>query len=329
MRTVTKIGLAAAALGTGAAYMRFRAEMASILECVTKGGRIAETSAGPIEYAESGSGFPALVIHGAGGGYDQGLLVGRTLPSGFRVIAPSRFGYLGTPLPADPSPPAQADAHVALLEELHVDRAVVVGISAGAPSAVELAVRHPARVHALVLLVPRGYAPERTGELQETFSNSAVLNVIMSGADFGYWTALHVARRSVVQFLGVPPDVEARAAPSERARVDEIMRSVLPISRRVAGIRGDSVKLQPSQLERITAPTLIVTTRDDLYATLPAAQFMADRINGARLVALDDGGHLFVGRQAEVDRVVGDFLREHAAEGVSGTPHAPPPRRFH
>lgn len=329
MRPLTKIGLAAAALGTGAAYMRFRAEMASILECITKGGRIADTRAGPVEYAERGSGFPALVIHGAGGGYDQGLLIGRTLPADYRVIAPSRFGYLGTPLPADASPRAQADAHAALLQELEVERAVVVGISAGAPSAVELAVRHPDKVQTLVLLVPRGYAPERTGVLPASLSNSAVLNVIMSGADFAYWSALRLARRAVVQFLGVPPEVEARASPSERARVDEIMRSVLPISRRVTGIQGDSLELQPSELERITAPTLIVTTRDDLFATLPAARFMADRIDGARLVVLDDGGHLFVGRQAEVDRIVGDFLREHASEGSATMRDSQSPRRFH
>jgi pimeloyl-ACP methyl ester carboxylesterase len=88
---------------------------------------ILETSYGPIEYAEAGNGPPVLVIHGAGGGFDQGLDIGEKLVrNGFRVIAPSRFGYLRTPLPQDASAAAQADAHAALLDALHIERCAVV-----------------------------------------------------------------------------------------------------------------------------------------------------------------------------------------------------------
>jgi hypothetical protein len=77
------------------------------------------------------------------GGYDQGLAnVADFVGDGFRVIAPSRFGYLGTPVPPDSSPAAQADAHAALLSELNISKPIVVGISA-ARSAIELAIRHP------------------------------------------------------------------------------------------------------------------------------------------------------------------------------------------
>lgn len=71
---------------------------------LTIGSRMLETSVGPIEYAEVGEGPPVLVIHGAGGGFDQGLDLAEDLVrNGFRVIAPSRFGYLRTPLPKDGS----------------------------------------------------------------------------------------------------------------------------------------------------------------------------------------------------------------------------------
>jgi len=41
-----------------------------------------------------GEGPPVLIVHGAGGGYDQGLWVARdSVGEGFRIIAPSRFGY--------------------------------------------------------------------------------------------------------------------------------------------------------------------------------------------------------------------------------------------
>jgi pimeloyl-ACP methyl ester carboxylesterase len=54
-------------------------------------------------------------------------------------------------MPPDTSSASQADAHAALLTELKVDKAIVVGISAGARSAVEFAVRHPKRLASLIL----------------------------------------------------------------------------------------------------------------------------------------------------------------------------------
>jgi len=64
---------------------------------------------------------------------------------GFRVIAPSRFGYFGSTLPQGGTPADQADAYALLLEHLGVDRAVVVGFSAGSGSILEFARRHPER----------------------------------------------------------------------------------------------------------------------------------------------------------------------------------------
>lgn len=75
-----------------------------------------------------------LVVHGAGGGFDQGLALGQGLAErGWRVIAASRFGYLGTPLPRDASASAQADAHACLLDALGIERAAVLGAASSAP----------------------------------------------------------------------------------------------------------------------------------------------------------------------------------------------------
>ena len=114
---------------------------------MSSGSKIAQTSCGPIEYAVAGDGPPVLVVHGAGGGFDQGLEFGAPLAEqSFRVIAMSRFGYLGTPLPEDASPTAQADAHACLLASLGLDRVAVIGGSAGAPSSVQFALRHPDKI---------------------------------------------------------------------------------------------------------------------------------------------------------------------------------------
>jgi 2-hydroxy-6-oxonona-2,4-dienedioate hydrolase len=120
---------------------------------VSTGSQIAQTPCGAIEYAVAGDGPPVLVVHGTGGRYDQSLaFVEPLVSSGFQIIAMSRFGYLRTALPSDASLAAQADAHACLLDAVDIERVAVIGGSAGAPSAMQLALRHPEQVTALVLL---------------------------------------------------------------------------------------------------------------------------------------------------------------------------------
>jgi pimeloyl-ACP methyl ester carboxylesterase len=78
--------------------------MAATHDRMTEGGHIIiNTANGTLEYADVGSCYAVLVVHGAGGGYDQGVLLSKIFfredNNQIRVIAPSRFGYLHTPLP--------------------------------------------------------------------------------------------------------------------------------------------------------------------------------------------------------------------------------------
>lgn len=322
--------MTAAASGAGlVAYGRYRRELRSMRAAIDSGSTIAETAAGDIEYAESGEGEPMLVIHGAGGGYDQGLLIGRDIGADYRVIAPSRFGYLKTPVPKDPSPAAQADVHAALLDFLGLKKSIVVGVSAGGPSAIELALRHPGRVSALILLVPRTYDPSQSIGVDPSVQSQAVLRLVETSADFLFWLAARVARGSVVRFLGVPPEVEANASREDRERVTEVIRSIQPLSARVRGIAVDSsVEISSWPLERISVPTLVVSAEDDLFRTLPGARFTAERIAGAELHVLKSGGHLMVGHGRQVRKWVQDFLRARRSAGrkKSETEAVPPSR---
>jgi len=319
VRNRIRILSAAASAATLVAYARYRKEIREIRDCVDRGSTIAETAAGPIEYAEAGAGEPLLLIHGAGGGYDQGLLIARDFGEGHRVIAPSRFGYLKTPVPEDVSPAAQADAHAALLDFLGIGKSIVAGASAGAPSAIEFALRYPDRVRALILLVPRTYDPTNSIGVDDSMRSQMVLRLVEASADFLFWLAMRVARSSVVRFLGVPPELEAAASDEDRRQVTEIMRSVLPLSSRVAGIAVDSgITLSPWPLERIRVPVLIISAADDLFKTLPGAQFTAEHIRGAELRVLKRGGHLMVGQGAQVKSWIRQFLeRKPAPAGKS------------
>jgi pimeloyl-ACP methyl ester carboxylesterase len=294
----------------GLVLLPYKSELRRALDTASRGSLIANTASGPIEYAERGSGPPLLSIHGAGGGYDQGLANATDLVGdGFRVIAPSRFGYLRTPVRPDSSPAAQADAHADLLSELQVPKAVVVGISAGARSAVEFAIRHPNRLAALILIVPGTYSPTSPVSIDAARGSRLAFWLVNNGADFAWWAAETIAPSILIRFIGVRPEVVASASKDEQDRVMNIVRSIEPLSLRFAGINIDSVpELRPLPLETVTVPTLIISTRDDLFNTLPAAEFAASRIRGSHLVVFDTGGHLLVGRTQEVRDTVHEFL---------------------
>ncbi|MCX5930343.1 MAG: hypothetical protein NTW83_00520 [Cyanobacteria bacterium] len=79
---------------------------------IAQGSRVIDTSCGLIEIQEAGAGVPLLAVHGSGGGFNQGMAFAAPLANqGIRVIAMSRFGYLRTPMPAEASAEAQADAY--------------------------------------------------------------------------------------------------------------------------------------------------------------------------------------------------------------------------
>jgi pimeloyl-ACP methyl ester carboxylesterase len=314
--------IAVVAIG-GLVFLSYNNELVRARNAASSGALIANTTAGPIEYAEKGTGIPLLSIHGAGGGYDQGLAnVGEFMGDGFRVIAPSRFGYLSTPIPPDISPAAQADAHAALLNELRVDKAIVVGISAGARSAVELALRHPTEVAALILIVPGTYEPTSTVSVDSSPTSQLALWLVNVGADFAWWSMEKIAPSMLVRFIGVRPELVAASPRADQERVMQIVRSVEPLSRRFAGINIDSnPNLGPLPLDKINAPTLVISARDDLFKTAPAAEFLASNIRNAKLVIYDTGGHLLVGHEQEVRAVVKDFL---AGAGMTSSRRAAP-----
>ena len=331
--TLALASLLVLAVVGGVVGMRFRADLQAARERAARGARLADTRCGPIEYEEAGAGVPLLVLHGAGGGHDQGMAFARPLlRHGVRVIAPSRFGYLGTPLPADASPAAQADANACLLDALGVGRAAVVGISAGGLSAQQTAIRHPDRVSALMLVVPLAYTPQGAARAAQPPSAASRLLDWMVGSDLVYWTMMHVARDlAIARVLGTPPALVARAHADDRARVQAMLEDILPVSARAAGLRNESwqaTHLRPDALDRIVAPTLILSARDDGYGTFANAAYLAPRIAGARFIGFEEGGHMLVGHDADTQRALLAHLRAHAGlapagAAGSGSEHAP------
>ncbi len=294
--------------------LRFDNDMQRASAHAAQGSVLLATRCGPIEYQESGTGVPLLAVHGSGGGHDQGMaFAGALAQRGIRVIAMSRFGYLRTPMPDDGSAAAQADAHVCLLDALGIAKAAVMGGSAGAPSALQMAIRHPDRVHALVLLVPLAYKPPTLADSAPPLPpwvEAAMMQVV--GSNFLFWAALQAAHDQVIKVvLATPPELLLQASAEERARIEAMLEHILPVSLRADGLRADTAAgkhLSPAPLESIRLPTLVISARDDRYGTFASAQYMAGRIPGARFIGFKEGGHTWVGHDDEVRAAIVDLL---------------------
>lgn len=303
-------------------WWRFEVDIQRAHARVAQGSVLIDTRCGPIEYQEVGRGIPLLSVHGSGGGVDQGMAFSSELAKhGIRVIAMSRFGYLRTPMPADASAAAQADAHVCLLDALGIERAAVLGGSAGAPSALQMAIRHPDRVSALILLVPLTYKPPDIAGSAPPLP-AWIENTMMAAldSDFLFWVAIHLARDQMIRtVLATPPELLSSASPSERTRIDAMLDTILPVSARAAGLRNDTLaskNLTPAPLESVSAPTLIISVRDDGYGTYASAQYTASQIPGAIFIGFEHGGHAWVGHNDEIMAAITKLLA--AVGGFAG-----------
>jgi len=296
-----------------AGYASYRRDLAAARARVVSGSHLLITRSGPIEYATLGDGSPILVLHGASGGWDQGLACGRKLAAhGFQVIAPSRFGYLRTPLPAAATPEAEADAFAELLDALRIPRLPVMAFSAGAATAVQIALRHPLRVSHLVLMVPGAgglYAR------QVTAPPGLFLDALYR-FDFAMWLIMRLAPRFMYRLVGVPPSLIPSLGVDARAQLDEIVESILPTGPRRLGVLNEGRTQRPGNeypLAGIIAPTLLISAADDLYQTLPVVRHVATMIRHSTLVEFATGGHLLLGHEEQVLHEVVGFL-EHTGK---------------
>src|SRR5215207_678561 len=112
-----------------------------------------------LEYDVQGSGEPVLLVHGAPFADENAQLATESaLTRGHRVITYHRRGYAGSTRTGQETPGAAIETHAAdakaLLDELGVDRAHVVGHSLGGTISLQLALDHPQTVHSLALLEP-------------------------------------------------------------------------------------------------------------------------------------------------------------------------------
>jgi pimeloyl-ACP methyl ester carboxylesterase len=264
-----------------------------------------QTRFGTVEYANGGAGLPVLVGHGVFGCHADGVdgWWTRMLGEGFRIISPSRFGYFGSTLPPHATPADQAEAYALLLDHLGVDRAAVLAYSAGGASALELTLRHPERVVGLILANCRLGGPTPTKLLQPIQSR-------VYGWERLWWLYRRLLPGAYGRMVGVPKGYQP--TPEDVEVIRAVSELQFPLKPRKHGALFDgfvsNLVADRFGFEELAVPTLIVSAADDHWARHQYAVSAAGRIPGAKLVTIDQGGHLFLSHDAQVRTAIGSFI---------------------
>jgi pimeloyl-ACP methyl ester carboxylesterase len=267
-----------------------------------------------LEYATRGDGPAVVALHGGLGGWDQGALLAHLALADVaaRVIAPSRPGHLGSPAALGRTADAQAEAIVRRLDRLRIDRATILAISGGGPTAVAFARRRPDRCRALIPI-------------------SAVTDRFDPHLPFGF---------RVMRSLARWPSLTAVLAARDRADPDRADRRGLPDPELRAAVTADHdtaaalLALRGTLFDRprdrfpgldidlalcraaatpaegeIRVPTLIIHAVDDPVVPDVFADRLAAVVPWAETLRLPSGGHmaLFAHRRRIAGRIA-DFL---------------------
>jgi pimeloyl-ACP methyl ester carboxylesterase len=171
---------------------------------------------------------------------------------------------------------AHADDLLSLLDQLRVERAALIGLSAGSTIALDAALQAPARITRMVLAAPAigGYVPRARPAFFDDLISAlqardfpAAQNVLLASPLFEVPEAFRPLVRRLV---------------TENDRLWTVPRELMQAPSRPAATR----------LTEVTTPTLILVGERDLAAQHEQAEALASRVAGATLVVVPGGGHL-------------------------------------
>ncbi len=281
------------------AWQRYSAWRTEIIRELSVTSRVADTALGPIEYGSRGQGNVILISHPTPGGFDL-VFRSQLQLDGFRVLVPSRPGYLRTPLSVGASPEEQADGFAALLDYFKIDRVAIMGIGGGGPAAIQFALRHSRRCSALILA--SAVTHRMPGERQLTPAEKFLAYILET--DFGVWAFTEILAS---QFEDIDTsDQEVRRALTESAK------GLVPWDERLLGRANDQMqfeRLPQYPLENIRLPVLILHGTADKAIPYEHAQLAYSTIPGAKLYPFQDGDqYLMLTRFREIQALISGFL---------------------
>lgn len=257
-----------------------------------------ETEYGKIFYIDEGEGEVILSCHGICGGYDQAYdtLSGKT--DTYRVIAPSRFGYLGSDVPEEPGVDNQVETFIRLLDSLDIDKVYVLGTSAGGTAAIKFSLLHPERTKGLILFCSGYPAIEKSGK-EVTYAGppAAICH------DFPMWLFSPLFG----PVMGMDRDAVGLIMPLKE-RYDGII-----LDARITNTDMDN-HYEEYDMSELKIPVLIVHAEDDKLADYGKAEYWSQKIPDCIFVSFKTGGHLMKEHSDKIDEAFDDFMTPAPAD---------------
>jgi pimeloyl-ACP methyl ester carboxylesterase len=254
---------------------------------------------------------PLLFVHGLSGSWPNWLEQLPVFAASHRVIALDLPGFGRSPMPAEPiSISGYARTVDALLDELGVSAAAVVGNSMGGFVAAELAINFPQRVERLVLVSPAGLSTY--GDPRGLRALPRLRRAERIVAAYAGWVAAHsdtVARR---------PGLRNATLGLIAAHPSRLPAPLAAEQLRGAGkpgfVQGLAANLDydfSHRLGEVVCPTLIVWGDRDKVITVRDAARFAELIRGSRKVVFEDTGHVaMLERPVEFNALLEEFLAQ-------------------
>ena len=240
-----------------------------------------------VHYQECGTGAPLVLVHGFMASTSDWKDVLPLVSNRFHVIALDLKGFGFTAKPSGGYTLAtQAGLVVRLLDHLKIDKAVLCGQSMGGNVVLHVAVQHPERVNALILV------------------DSAGLNIIQGkgrGAAPGFtrWpvigplvTALALSSDAVVRD-GLRKIYYHKAEVTEErvATCHRVLKTKAGLRAAMATQALESTDLAESVIGSLGQPTLVIWGAQDQLIPLDAAKRFSALIRGSQLVVFEQCGH--------------------------------------
>lgn len=242
-----------------------------------------------LEYEVQGAGTPLVLIHGAQGDRSMFSAIAPLFAAHYQVLTFDQRGSGRSAKPdMDYSISMLADDTAALMDHVGFSAAHIIGVSMGGMIAQEFALRHPQKTQTLVLGCTTPGGPHAValggGTLARAYSTQP-----MSAEERGRALAEACFTKGYIDAHpeAIPAMIEARR-----------QRPIDPVAlghRMKAAHTHDTY----NRLPRITAPTLVITGKDDVLISWENSRILAERIPGAKYVLLEPAGHIFWVEQKE------------------------------
>lgn len=294
--------------------MRYNLEDAQLSSKIVP--KRAKTALGVAEYVEVGDGPVVVALHGAMGGYDQSLILAQTIgQAGYRYIAMSRPGYLGTPMSSGASPEQQGDLIAALLDSLGIAQAGVMAVSGGGPAAVQFGLRHAERCQGLVLV------STCADKVEVPIPFSFKVMTILARMPFfvkrfrkkAEQDLAGVAKRSIRD-----PEIWSRTINDEKTWPlfsTMLLSTYHRMGERLDGTKNDIqiTRTATYPLEKLALPVLIVHGTEDALVDFELhTKIYQSRLPNAELLAVEEGEHVAIfTHRALVRTKVAEFMQRH------------------